>query len=198
MTMKFIRSFRKIFWVIIPLTSINASGTGSEGGWIDRWLLSYDIGIFFWTIVTFFIVLFILKSKAWGPLMAAMDKREQDIKEALSAADRAKADAEKAQADYEKVVQKARTEAQEIVSESRKTGETLKVEIENTARENAQNMVEKAKVQIEAEKDKVLAEVREVAVELSIKAAEKVIRKNLSTEDNQKLVKDTLNQLGQA
>ena len=72
------------------------------------------------------------------------------------------------------------------------------MDFENIARENAQNMVVKAKVQIEAEKDKVIAEVREVAVDLSIKAAEKVIRKNLSTEDNQKLVKDTLNQLGQA
>tara|TARA_B100000029_G_scaffold439307_1_gene455776 strand:- start:2247 stop:2867 length:621 start_codon:yes stop_codon:yes gene_type:complete len=198
MTDRLIRTLRFAIMLMVPAASVNAAGGGSEGGWIDRWLLSYDLGLFFWTIITFFIVLFILKAKAWGPLMEALDKREQDIKEALSAADRAKTDAENAQAEYEQIVQKAREEAQGIVSESRKAGDTLKADIENTARENAQNMVEKAKGQIEAERDKVLSEMREVAVDLSIKAAEKVIRKNLTSEDNKKLAEETVNQLGQA
>jgi hypothetical protein len=59
-----------------------------ESGWMEKWL-SFDPGLFMWTIVTFLIVLFILKWKAWGPLMSALDKRAEDIKNALSAAESA-------------------------------------------------------------------------------------------------------------
>ena len=65
-----------------------------EGGWMEKWL-SFDPGLFMWTIVTFLIVLMLLKWKAWGPLMSVLDKRAEDIKNALSAADRAKEDAER-------------------------------------------------------------------------------------------------------
>ena len=53
-------------------------GATHEGGWMEKWL-SFAPGLFMWTIVTFLIVLFILKWKAWGPLMSALDKREEDI-----------------------------------------------------------------------------------------------------------------------
>ena len=168
-----------------------------EGGWMEKWL-SFDPGLFMWTIVTFLIVLMLLKWKAWGPLMSVLDKRAEDIKNALSAADRAKEDAEKASQDYEKLVQKARIEGQQIIAESKAAGEKVKNDIESVARENAEKMIGKAKTQIEGESQKALQEIKSSVVDLSIEAAEKIIEKNLDSEDNRKLVEKTLDSMGQA
>ena len=173
------------------------SDTAHGGGWMEKWL-SFDPGLFMWTIVTFLIVLMLLKWKAWGPLMSVLDKRAEDIKNALSAADRAKEDAEKASQDYEKLVQKARIEGQQIIADSKAAGEKVKNDIESVARENAEKMIGKAKTQIEAESQKALQEIKSSVVNLSIEAAEKIIEKNLDSEDNRKLVEKTLDSMGQA
>ena len=173
------------------------SDAAHGGGWMEKWL-SFDPGLFMWTIVTFFIVLMLLKWKAWGPLMSVLDKRAEDIKNALSAADRAKEDAEKASQDYEKLVQKAHIEGQQIISDSKAAGEKVKNDIESVARENAEKMIGKAKTQIEAESQKALQEIKSSVVDLSIEAAEKIIEKNLDSEDNRKLVEKTLDSIGQA
>ncbi len=95
-----------------------------EGGWMEKWL-SFDPGVFMWTIVTFFIVLAILKWKAWGPLIDALDKREEDIRNALSSAEKAKEEAGKVAEDYEEMIRKAQAEAQKIVAESKVAGEKV-------------------------------------------------------------------------
>ena len=168
-----------------------------EGGWMEKWL-SFDPGLFMWTIITFLIVLAILKWKAWGPLMNALDKRAEDINNALLAADRAKEDAEKASQDYEKLVQKAHSEAQQIIADSKVAGERVKNDIESAAKEKAEEMIGKAKAQIEAESQKAIQEIKSSVVELSIEAAEKIIEKNLDSEDNRNLVNQTLDGIGQA
>ena len=168
-----------------------------EGGWMEKWL-SFDPGLFMWTIVTFLIVLAILKWKAWGPLMNALDKRAEDIKNALSAADRAKEDAEKASQDYEKLVQKAHSEAQQIIADSKVAGERVKNDIESAAKEKAEEMIGKAKAQIEAESQKAIQEIKSSVIDLSIEAAGKIIEKNLDSEDNRNLVNQTLDNIGQA
>ena len=175
-----------------------ASGEAShEGGWMEKWL-SFDPGLFMWTMVTFLIVLLILKWKAWGPLMNALDKREEDIKNALSAADKAKEDAEKASQDYEELVKKARIEAQEIISDSKIAGDRVKNEIESVAKEKAEEMIGKAKIQIESESQEAMQKIKSTVVDLSIEAAAKIIEKNLDSEDNRKLVDQTLDNMGQA
>jgi len=168
-----------------------------EGGWMEKWL-SFDPGLFMWTIVTFLIVLTILKWKAWGPLMSVLDKRAEDIENALSAADRAKEDAEKASQDYEELVQKAHAEAQQIIADSKAAGERVKNDIESVARENAEEIIGKAKTQIEAESQKAIQEIKSSVIDLAIEGAERIIEKNLDSEDNRKLVDQTLDSMGQA
>ena len=82
-------------------------------------MLEVHGGLLFWTVLTFLLLLVVLKKVAWGPIISALEEREKEIKEALSAADQAKQNAEKAQKDYEEVIAKARAEALEIISESR-------------------------------------------------------------------------------
>ena len=186
-----------LFSFLIASGGADQAAASHEGGWMEKWL-SFDPGLFMWTIVTFLIVLTILKWKAWGPLVSALDKRAEDIKNALLAADRAKEDAEKASQDYEALVQKAHAEAKQIIADSKAAGERVKNDLESIAKENAEGMIGKAKIQIEAESQKAIQEIKASVVDLSIEAATKVIEKNLDTEDNRKLVDQALDNMGQA
>ena len=186
-----------LFGSLIASGGADHTAASHEGGWMEKWL-SFDPGLFMWTIVTFLIVLTILKWKAWGPLMNALDKRAEEIKNALSSADRAKGHAEKASQDYEELVQKAHAEAQQIIADSKAAGERVKNDIESVARENAEEMIGKATIQIQAESQKAIQEIKSSVIDLSIEAAEKIIEKNLDSEDNRKLVDQTLDSMGQA
>ena len=171
------------------------SGNGDTSGWMEKWL-SFDPGLFMWTIVTFFIVLAILKWKAWGPLINALDKREEDIREALASAEKARQDAEKASSEYEDMMRKAQAEAQQIVSEGKAAGERVKNDIQSAANDKADEIIEKAKAQIDAERRKAIQEIKSSVVDLSIDAAAKVIERNLDSDDNRKLVDQALEGIG--
>lgn len=172
-------------------------GVAHEGGWMEKWL-SFDPGLFMWTIVTFLIVLFILKWKAWGPLMTALDKREENIREALSSAEKAREEANKVAEDYDEMIRKAQSEAQKIVAESKTTGERVREEIKETAEKEARKILDKAQVQIDSEKEKAVQEIKSVVVDFSLQAASKVIEKNLESEDNRRLINDTIEGIGKA
>ena len=168
-----------------------------EGGWMEKWL-SFDPGVFMWTIVTFFIVLAILKWKAWGPLIDALDKREEDIRNALSSAEKAKEEAGKVAEDYEEMIRKAQAEAQKIVAESKAVGEKVREEIKVTAEKEAGDILEKAQHQIQTEKEKAVQEIRSSVVEFALQAATKVIEKNVDSEDNRRLIKETVAGIGKS
>ena len=171
------------------------SGNGDTSGWMEKWL-SFDPGLFLWTIVTFFIVLAILKWKAWGPLINALDKREEDIREALASAEKARQNAEKASSEYEDMMRKAQAEAQQIVSEGKATGERVKSDIQSAANDKANEIIEKAKAQIDAERRKAIQEIKSSVVDLSMDAAARVIERNLDSDDNRKLVDQALEGIG--
>ena len=80
-------------------------------------LLSPHPGLIVWTIITFVVVLVILRSKVWGPLLLALDEREQRIREALESADRVREEARAQQAEHEKRLAEAETQARQIVTE---------------------------------------------------------------------------------
>ena len=169
----------------------------NAGGWMEKWL-SFDPGLFMWTIITFFIVLAILKWKAWGPLIDALDKREEDIRNALSSAEKAKEEAGKVAEDYEEMIRKAQAEAQKIIAESKAAGERVREEIKVTAEKEAGDILEKAQHQIQTEKEKAVQEIRSSVVEFSLQAAAKVIEKNLDSEDNRRLIKETVAGIGKS
>ena len=167
-----------------------------EANWLESWIIP-NPGIFLWTLVTFLIVLIILKAKAWAPLIATLDKRESDIRESLNAAEKAREDAENITKDYEKMVQKAKKESVEIISASREAGEKVKTEIITEAKSNAKKIMTDNLDQIEREKNKVIGEIRQQVVELSVMAAEKIIGKTLEKDDHNKMIQDTIKEYGQ-
>ncbi len=161
-------------------------------------LLRFDTGLMIWTWITFFIVLVILGWKAWKPMIKALQHREDFIRESLEEADEARKEAEKVARDYEEMVAKARKEAQAIVAAGKETAERMKADIILESQEKAKGILRQAEVQIGTEREKAIAEIRGQIVDLSLKAAEKVLARTVSKEDNQRLIEDALKEYGQS
>ena len=161
-------------------------------------LVQFDPGLIIWTWLTFFIVLGILARKAWGPMIDALDKREARIRDSLAAADRARQDSEEVAVRIDGQLKRSRQEAQQILTRAREAGEKVRAELEESARRQADDFIARARAQIEVEREQALREIRATVVDLSISMAGKVIERNVASEDNRKLVEESLRRLGQA
>ncbi len=161
-------------------------------------MLEVHGGLLAWTVLTFVLLLVVLKKVAWGPILDALEARENEIKDALNAAEKAREEAERVSSDYEDAIRKAQAEAQQIISDAKTAGEKVKLDLEAIASVKADEIIEKAKAQIDAERVKVISEIKTVAVEISLSAAAKVIERNLDSDDNRKLINEALEGIGQA
>ncbi len=155
-------------------------------------------GTLFWSVITFLLLLVVLKKVAWGPILSALESRETEIKNALSAAEKAKEEAEKVSSDYEQSMKDAQVKAQKIISDSKTAAEKVKVDIEKVAEEKAESMLANAKEHINAEKENAIKDIRDIAIDLSIDIASKVIEKNIDSEENRRLVEEAMNNIGES
>lgn len=145
-----------------------------------------------WAILSFLVVLFILWKKAIPPILGAMDSRAEKIREALAAADQAKADAEAAMATHQGNLETARQESRAIIEEGKRDAEKVKAQIVEDAKRESEEISQRATREIELAKESALADLHQQSVDLSIDLAGKLIHKNLSAEDNQALIDETV------
>ena len=162
---------------------------------MDNPLVQLDPGLFFWTIAVFLTLLFLLKKFAWGPLLAALEERQAGIRKSLDDADTAKRELAEVQAKASALIGQARTEADTILSEARADGARIRQELREAAQKEAETITRNAQQQIQLERDRAVSEIRQQAVELSVMIASKLIRRNLTREDNQALIDDALQQV---
>ena len=186
----------------IVLCCINISFAASSldkpsPSWINEWFTP-DPGVFIWTVITFLIVLAILRWKAWGPLMDVLDARSKQIEESLSKAEKVTAEAEQQAEKNEEILNQARKEAQAIIAKAREAGDKLKNKLEADGKSQHDSLLEKAKEQINAEKQKALNEIKTTVVDVALEASEKIIKRNLNNEDNKKMIEETVDQLKQS
>ncbi len=155
-------------------------------------LITPGIGLLFWMLVMFGIVLLILKKFAWKPILKALSDRETSIRDALLSADTAKKEMEKLKADNEVIMAEARAEKEKIVQEARQIREKLISEAKNEATEEAKKILKSARKDIENEKVSAIAEVKNKVAELSIEIAEKILREKLADTREQKSIIERL------
>ena len=163
---------------------------------MDNPLVQPDPGLFLWTIFTFLVLLGLLARFAWRPLLAMLETRENMIRTALQDAEKATKEFEQLQEKSKQITVKARTEAQSIITESKSQAEKVKDEILQDAKGKASLIIKAAEEQIQAEKKKAIAEIRGEVVELSLSVASKLIRRNLTSEDSQTLIEESLKEMG--
>ncbi len=156
-------------------------------------LITPEFGLVFWTLITFLILLFILRKFAWKPILGAVSDRGEGIKDALASAENARKEMENLQADNERILQEARAEREAMLKDAREIREQTIAKAEAEAQEKASKIIEKAQAAIESEKKAAMAELKSHVAGLSIDIAEKVVRAELSSKDKQlKLVEDML------
>ena len=162
---------------------------------MDSPLVQPDPGLFIWTIITFLALLWVLRRYAWGPLLRALDARQETIRKSLDDAEQARLALEQAQQASAKVIADARVEAQSILAQSRSAAEALQEESRQKARTEAEALVAAAQRQIQQETARAMQEIRRETVDLSLRIASKLIGKNLTPEDNDALIRDSLGQI---
>jgi F-type H+-transporting ATPase subunit b len=156
---------------------------------------SGDVGNALWTVVIFVLVVLVLGKFAWGPILDQLKTREKFIHDALSSAKQEREAAEATLKEYGEKLRAARAEADAIISQSRGDAERLREEMRQKAKGEADTIVQNAERQIRLETGRALQQIRHEAADLSVMIASKLIQRNLSKEDNEKLIEDALRQV---
>jgi F-type H+-transporting ATPase subunit b len=155
-------------------------------------LLDPHVGLIIWTIITFLVVLLVLKKFAWPQLLASLDEREKRISDALTAAEQARQEAEEVLQEHRQKIAAAEEEARQVVAEARAAGANVRQTIVSQAREEAERMLDQARTSIESEKRAAIAELRRETANLAVQAAGVLIDANLDDEKNRGLVDDLI------
>ena len=155
-------------------------------------LVQLDPGLFIWTILTFLVLLGVLAKFAWNPLLKMLKDREDLIRSSLEDAEKAQTELANLNAEREEIINKARSEAQSILSEGKVAASKLKDETLKAAKDQAKSILTDAEKQIRIEKHKAIEEIKSEVVDLSLSVATKLIKKNISREDNQTLIDESL------
>jgi F-type H+-transporting ATPase subunit b len=158
-------------------------------------LVQPDPGLYIWTIATFLILLWLLAKFAWRPLLAALEQRQETIRKSLDDAQQAKQDLERLNAESRKILAEARVQAEHILSQTRTDASRLRDELKEKAQSEAAGVIRNAERQIEMETQRALQQIRNEAVDISVAIASKVLERNVTKEDNERLIEETFKQI---
>lgn len=158
-------------------------------------LINADPGLLIWTAVVFLLFILLLSKFAWKPLLAALESREESIKDSLDAAEKAMVKAEQIGKANEQALRDAELVAQKIRREAVDEAERLRADRIEKAKQEADELVEKARQTIEQEKKRALVELRNEVAELAIQSASLILENELDADKNKKLVDMYINNL---
>jgi len=155
-------------------------------------LVTPGIGLVFWMLLSFTIVLIILKKYAWGPVMKALKDREESIENALRSAEKAKDQMAQLQADNQKIINEAKIERDKLIKEAREVKEKIINEAKGQATIEANKLVETARANIQTEKIAAINEIKNQIAIFSVDIAEKILSRELTDKNKQKDLIDNL------
>ena len=173
-------------------TALPAAAEDSGGG---SFLVSPDLGLMIWTLVLFFLTMFVLSKLAFPPIARALEKRAAAVREDLDAAEKTREEADKLLAEYRERLKEAREQADDIVVRARKAAEAAEAEAAASGREKREELVAAARRDIELETKRSLDRIRKEVADLTVLATEKVTRKTLDSDDHKRLIDDALKEV---
>ncbi len=171
------------------LLGILASGGGGGS------LLDVNPGLIIWTILTFLILLIILKKVAWKPILTALDNREKEIEDSLNRAEQAKKEAQKILEENQATLSKAEEESKKIIDQSRIYADNLKEQMLKESKDQQQKIIEDASAEIERKKNAAFEELKNQIAEISVNAAEKIMKENIDANKNIQIVNKYLSEI---
>jgi F-type H+-transporting ATPase subunit b len=155
-------------------------------------LIQVTPGLMIWTIICFAITFFVLRKYAFGPIQQMIDARREKIEQAIAEADNARQEARKMLEEHKQLIGQAKSEAEEILSEARRVGDAQRERVREETEEDRQRRLEETRRQIEQATHQALGQIRDEVGKLSLLAAEKITRKSLTGDDQQRLIDEAL------
>ena len=149
-------------------------------------------GLMVWTILTFLIVLWVLRRFAFGRIQGLIDQRRDRIREALDEADKARQEARDLRELVRKEREEAKVERERILDESRRQAQVQLDQARTAADTDLKERLEKNREELEAENARLREQIRRDVVELTLLAAEKVTGKVLDEDDQRRLIDETV------
>jgi F-type H+-transporting ATPase subunit b len=143
-------------------------------------------------IVNFVILFSLLGLFLYKPVMKMLDERAKRIKEGMERAEATKEEYARAGEEVKRLISKAREDGQALTTQATQVGERLKEEAKQEASKEAQAIVDKTRAELEAERDKIISDLRREFVDISISAAEKVIKETLDKKMHRRLIEEAL------
>jgi F-type H+-transporting ATPase subunit b len=155
-------------------------------------LITPGIGLVFWMLVSFLLVLFILKKYAWKPVMKMLKERAASIEDALRSAEKAKEQMAQLQADNERIINEAKLERDKLMKEAREVKDKIIGDAKNQASEEGRKLIESARQNIQNEKSAAMNEIKNQIASISVEIAEKILRSELEDKNKQKKLVENL------
>ena len=151
--------------------------------------------LLFWSIVSFGIMLFFLWKVALPRVFEILDARERQIRNSLDEAERQRMEADRRLAEYENMIREATEEAERHMDQARQHAQRLLDDNQVKIKAETDRMLSMAKQEIERGQVKAIQEVRSATVDLAIQLAQRVVERNLSSEDRSRLMNDALQEV---
>lgn len=157
----------------------------------------FHVGDMIVQLFFFLLLLFLVGKFAWGPVMDMMKKREDYVAGEIEAAENSRQEAEKAAKEANEQLKQMKLEAQKIIEDAKATGVKQEQDIIESARLEAERIRKAAEESIQNEKEKALQALQEQVASLSVLIASKVIEKELSAQDQEKLINEYIKEVGE-
>jgi F-type H+-transporting ATPase subunit b len=158
-------------------------------------LVQPDLGLYIWTIVTFLLLLWAFNKLAWKPLKGILQAREDTIRKSLDDARQAREEMQRLKNESAQILAGARAEADTIIARTRDDASRFRDELKVKAQAEAATIVKNAGQRIEMETARAIQQIRAEAVEFSVAIASKILQRNVSKEDNERLIEETFRQI---
>jgi F-type H+-transporting ATPase subunit b len=184
--------------LLVPAGSAFAADTPHGGG--DPELIKFPPGrteliTSVTTLVIFCILVAVLGKFAWNPIVSGLKKREEKIRKEISDAEEARARAEQTLKEYNTRLAAAEQQVRDMLNKAAAEGQQIAAGIRTQAQQESEEAKERATRDIESARDRAIAELYEVAADLAVGVAEKILQRNINADDQRELVKRSLEQL---
>lgn len=158
---------------------------------------SIDLGNIVATLINTLIMFLVIKHFLFKPVNNILEKRKGEINKTYQEADEIKLEAEKFKSEYTEKLNGAENESENIINSARERANIISEEIVGEAKQEATNLISKANTQIEIEKKKAVNDIKNEITGMVFEVAEKVVEKEVSTKDNEKLIEEFINSVGE-
>ncbi len=148
-------------------------------------ILTPDLGLLFWMLLAFLVVFFVVAKYGFPAIIGMVEDRKRYIDESLQKAHEASERLANIQKEGESMLQEARQKQAQILKEAAETRDAIVAQAQEKAREESNRIISEAKGEIESQKQAAISEIRAHVAELSVKVAEKILRKELASDAKQ-------------